>query len=160
MASIVQLFIAIYVFTIMQTQVYTTYMSSDHCVDDVVKRVKENHRQLATDFCLSNEVASNSLRDMCTYYFQDNIHKVLRAVNGVTCLTEVEIPTTRELENDIYNAYVTILRQLSIYDGTAMIPNSFGQFNDRVVGRTKSIFSSTASKVAGLCLHKNVADIV
>ncbi|XP_037050989.1 uncharacterized protein LOC119084947 [Bradysia coprophila] len=159
MASIVQLFIAIFVFTLMQTQVYATYVSSDRCVDDIVRRVKENHKELATDFCLSNEVANNSLRDICTYYVQDSIHKVLHAVNGVACLTEVEIPTTSELERGIYVAYVTILRQLSIYDATAMIPNSFGQLNDRVVGSTEAFFSSTASKVAGLCLHKNVADI-
>lgn len=95
-------------------------MSSD-CVDNIVKQIKENNKDLATDFCLSNQLASNSLLNMCSNYIQSNIHKVLRAVNGITCLTQVEIPATGELENGIYNSYVTILKQLSMYTASTMV---------------------------------------
>lgn len=123
------------VFTLMQvhytsfvfaTVVYTTfsirfqlgycYSTTDECVNETVKLVKEKRTELASDFCLTNRQSSDSLLRICEYYIPHKIHKVLRMVSRESCNTK--IPTIKDLEESIYSAYVQLLGQLKTYEET------------------------------------------
>lgn len=99
----------------LQTEIHS-FSTAQNCVDDIVKLVKEKRSELSTEFLLSNSQASKSLLEICEYYVPHKIHKVIKLVDKATC--SADIPTSSELEENIYKAYVQILDQLKIYVDT------------------------------------------
>lgn len=92
-----------------------TFGTTQECIDNIVKLVKEKRSELSTEFLLSNEQSSGSLLQICEYYVPHKVHKVLQLVNKDTCNTD--IPSASKFEESIYDSYIQLLSQLITYEG-------------------------------------------
>lgn len=91
------------------------FSTTQNCIDEVIKLVKEKRHELSTEFFLSNKEINDSLLEMCEFFVPHKIHKVLKLVDKETC--KDEIPTSSELEEGIYIIYLQLLNELKVYVG-------------------------------------------
>lgn len=92
-----------------------SFSTTHSCVEDVFTSVKQNRRDLATDFLLGNEQAKDTLRDICNYYLYHKVHRVLKLVDRDTC--RADVPTASDLKATIDKSYIQLLDYLKKFEG-------------------------------------------
>lgn len=75
--------------------------------------MKEKRSDVSSDYFISNYHTKRALDDICNDYVPNKVHKVLPLVEAC----DAEKPTTKEFEENIYEAYVDLLDRLKQYEG-------------------------------------------